>query len=104
MKLKKKTRILIVLGLFFLVLSIFNNNNRINNNAVIAEVDLGEGDNVNLTNPKSSVFWTLDFIHIDGNWSVTFYEDWCSGDGSWGNPYIIENVTIDSSGVKAGLK
>ena len=27
---------------------------------------------------------------------------WCSGDGSWGNPYIIENVTIDASSSPTG--
>ncbi len=97
MKFKKKTRILIVLGLFFVGLSIFNNNNRINNSAVVAEVDLREDDNANLTNPKGSAFWTVDYIHIDGNWSDTLKEDWCNGDGSWGNPYVIENVIIDAS-------
>jgi len=84
------------------VLSIFNNKNHINNNAVIAEVDFGEGDNANLTNPKSSAFWTMDYIHIDGNWSDTVNEDWCSGDGSWDNPYVIENVTIDASSSPTG--
>ncbi|MFX0060102.1 MAG: NosD domain-containing protein, partial [Candidatus Heimdallarchaeota archaeon] len=48
-------------------------------------------------------------IHIDGsipgNWSATTSFDWCSGDGSWSNPYIIENVTINaaSSPTRSGI-
>ncbi len=47
---------------------------------------------------RISGFWTTNFIHIDGNWTETADDNlWCSGDGSWNNPYIIENVTIDAS-------
>ena len=53
--------------------------------------------------PKMSSYWDLPFIHIDGNWSATASTyAWCSGDGSWGNPYTIENVTIDASGSPTG--
>jgi parallel beta-helix repeat protein len=45
---------------------------------------------------KASGFWDLPYIHVDNNWSQTAsIYNWCSGSGSWSDPYIIENVTID---------
>jgi len=41
----------------------------------------------------------LDEITISGNaeWEAAALNDWCSGNGSWGNPYLIEDVifTVD---------
>ncbi|KKN38408.1 hypothetical protein LCGC14_0753850 [marine sediment metagenome] len=52
----------------------------------------------NLNPPKISGYWVTNFIHIDGNWSQAVGNySWVNGDGSWSNPYIIENVTIDAS-------
>ena len=47
---------------------------------------------------KASNFWVLPYtIHVDGNWSATESTyDWCTGSGTWGDPYLIENVTIDA--------
>ncbi len=61
----------------------------------------------NVVNLKVSGGYTESFIHIDGsipnNWSWTVgNESWCYGDGSWGNPYVIENVTIDVSSSPTG--
>ena len=55
--------------------------------------------------PKSSGHWILPYtIHVDNNWSATeSYYDWCSGSGTIGIPYIIENVTIDCEGVRSGI-
>ena len=52
---------------------------------------------------KSSKFWNLtgSLILIDDsiwnkNWAYTaWHYDWCSGSGSWTDPYVIENVTIN---------
>ena len=47
-------------------------------------------------NIKIANFWSLPFIHVDNNWSLTEQTyDWITGNGSWGNPYVIENVTIN---------
>ncbi|MFX1499886.1 MAG: NosD domain-containing protein [Promethearchaeota archaeon] len=63
------------------------------NNNIVSEF-LNE---VKFIQPKSSGYWTKNFIHVDGNWSYTAGNySWCSGDGSWGNPYTIENVTINA--------
>ncbi|MFX1476876.1 MAG: nitrous oxide reductase family maturation protein NosD [Promethearchaeota archaeon] len=53
--------------------------------------------------PRLSGYWDLTgnpiFINdTDSNfsWSKTAIDnDWCSGSGTWNNPYVIENVTID---------
>ena len=47
----------------------------------------------------------LEYIFLsisDGNWSTAAGYEWCSGDGSWGNPYVIENVTIDADNSPTG--
>lgn len=51
-------------------------------------------------NLKNSGYWNPPFIHIDNNWSDSAAAlPWVQGgDGSSGNPYIIENVTIDAGG------
>lgn len=71
---------------------IFNNNKGIEENTV---------DKL-----KQAGFWNLTGtpIFIDDtdplyNWSITESTyDWCSGAGTFGNPYIIENVTLDGQG------
>ena len=56
-----------------------------------------------ISSPKCSGYYELPFIHIDGNWSYTVGNySWCSGDGSWQNPYIIENVVINASNSPTG--
>ena len=47
---------------------------------------------------KKSGFWILLPFTINGNeeWETTADEEnWCNGQGTWADPYIIENVTID---------
>jgi len=54
-------------------------------------------------NLKSSSSWSnFSFIYIDGNWSVAAAYEWCEGDGSWSNPYTIENITMDATGSPTG--
>jgi len=54
---------------------------------------------------KVSGHWVLPYtIHVDNNWSATESNyDWCSGGGTIGNPYIIENVTIDAQNSGSGI-
>lgn len=56
--------------------------------------------NINSNDLKSANYWNLTgspiFINGSSEWNSTaFGEDWCSGNGSLNNPYIIENVIID---------
>lgn len=66
----------------------------------------GESGNIsdNLNKPiakpnklKNSGYWSPDYIHIDNNWSQAANLDWVQdGLGTWKDPFIIENVTIDA--------
>jgi len=55
----------------------------------------------NVKQPKISENWVMGRILIDEydsgyTWSKTATEnDWCNGSGTWADPYIIENVTIN---------
>ena len=61
--------------------------------------DLSHNKNNPESLPISSGHWYLNqTIEINGNseWNTTaFTYDWCSGSGTWNDPYVIENVTID---------
>jgi parallel beta-helix repeat protein len=95
MRNNSKTKIfIIILGISFTLstISIFSITDDLGNNEGIKEIR----DETNLKSLKLSGAYIESFIHIDGNWSATTSYDWCSGDGSWSNPYIIENVTIDA--------
>ena len=68
-----------------------------------------ENDNFILNPMKSytSAGYSPLYIIIDGsitnNWSDTaFNNDWCHGSGKYGDPYIIENCTIDASSSPTG--
>jgi len=93
---KSKSKILILLTLVvsFLFFNIFITNKQ--------PLEFNEKDQVQI---NQSGFWDLTgSIFIDDsdpnyNWSKTASEnDWCSGSGSWADPYVIENVTIDGQG------
>jgi len=57
------------------------------------DIENGEENYLNM-----SGYWVLPHtIHVDNNWSDTKNTyDWCSGSGTIGSPYIIENVKIDA--------
>ena len=69
----------------------------------------GNLENDNEPELKRAGYWDLTGspIHIDDNdpalnWAITAAtNEWCSGSGSWNDPYLIENVTID--GQSSGL-
>lgn len=48
--------------------------------------------------PLTSTVYYEPYIHVWNNWSATAVTyPWCSGDGSWSNPYTIENVIINAT-------
>ncbi|TFF94821.1 MAG: hypothetical protein EU544_04005, partial [Promethearchaeota archaeon] len=48
--------------------------------------------------PKCAGYWdNFTFIHIDGNWSNWEGKPWLKGDGSWKDPFILENFTINAT-------
>ncbi len=91
---KKITRIkllIIILGIIFGFSSLFNTNfNNYDNLKGNNELKL-----------KKAGYWEIGPIEIDDNdptknWTITAATyDWCNGSGTWKDPYIIEDVTID---------
>lgn len=70
-------------------------------------------DRENINHPKKSGYWVLSKIHIDDTatyesgsmtWATAAAQDWCSGQGTLVNPYIIENVTINGQATAFCIK
>ncbi|MFW9970976.1 MAG: nitrous oxide reductase family maturation protein NosD [Candidatus Odinarchaeota archaeon] len=89
--LRNSTIYLILLGLLNITLIYpqFNLNEPFNNKFEAEDNQL-----------KNSGYWVLPPINIndmgfgDYTWVQAASQPWCSGSGTWNNPYIIENVTI----------
>lgn len=96
--LNRKLILILYLGMI-LILPFFSIVN-FNSNYLINETNKENSLDKDL---KTAGYWNLTGfpIFIDDadpnyNWSKTAKNnDWCSGSGTWGDPYIIENVTID---------
>jgi len=82
------------LMLFLIIFSISIQNNMNNYNEPCQE-DL----KIRTFNLKSAGYWNnFTFIHITNlNWTIANETDWCSGSGTWDNPYLIENMIINAS-------
>lgn len=67
--------------------------------------DYGNIESDNKPELKRAGYWEIGPIEIDNenptkNWSITATTyDWCKGSGTWNDPYIIENVTIDGQNI-----
>ncbi|KKK46172.1 MAG: hypothetical protein Lokiarch_03580 [Candidatus Lokiarchaeum sp. GC14_75] len=103
MKKRKGSKILILtyfstfLFIFFLTSSMAD---VLNNSKDVSSKEIINYEN-NLKNLKNSGYWPLPNISINdlawNNWVWAATKDWCSGTGTLGDPYIIENVTIKNS-------
>ena len=93
MKIKRKY-IFTFLMLFLVIFSISAQNNFKSGNETAQENLIQKPFNL-----KTAGFWNnFTFIHItDLNWTVANENDWCSGSGTWSNPYLIENMIINAS-------
>ncbi|MFX1557691.1 MAG: hypothetical protein ACFFC9_10595, partial [Promethearchaeota archaeon] len=95
MEKKSKLLILFMVGLVFVLITVANSNTQINY----------DNSNSKLSNGQISV--TPIFIDDEDpnfNWSKIAENAWCSGLGTWDNPYIIENVIIDGYGSSYCIK
>ena len=101
---KSKIIFLITFSLIFALLPEATTNHSFiisNNNEISNDSNERIGENKNLQN---SAIWTLSFIHIGNNWSLTEQTyDWCTGEGTLDNPYIIEDVEIDAGGIGSAI-
>jgi len=100
MKFKNSLITLICFGTFLVLPILLGNNSNL--------ISVNDRDNeLESLNPKSSWYNNSENpIYIDAsatgvgahNWTWARIQSWCQkGDGSWGNPYIIENVSIDAT-------
>jgi len=98
MKSKNKVKFLLILGILLSILAVFSN--------IFPKILIKSQKQIeSITRPKlkNAGYWDLTGtpIFIDDsdpnfNWSKTATDnDWCDGTGTWNDPYIIENVTID---------
>ena len=90
---KHHIRQIFFLGVLLIIIAGSIQNSGTNNNTN----NKYEQDIIGDINPSG--FWERTWIHIDANWTDTnSIYDWCSGSGTWSDPYIIENVSIDGGG------
>lgn len=94
---KTKTMFLIILGIFFafspIITTIFNLSN--------AEFS----DGISLDNENLKILKVSGKIHVDDtnssiNWSVAKKDGICTGEGTYSDPYIIEDLVIDGRGFR----
>ncbi|KKN43994.1 hypothetical protein LCGC14_0697550 [marine sediment metagenome] len=89
----------------FLVIILFLVNFSIILNFNISRINHGNdlGDD-SIFQIRTATFWNLPNIHIDNNWSLTEQTyAWCTGNGTWSNPYVIENVSINAQNSSSGI-
>lgn len=96
-KWKKNPKILLTFGILFCLISVLI----LQNSSLIRENQKNfEKDNLDSPTLKISDYWNnINFIHINNdNWSSTDF-DWIQvRTGTWDDPHIIENVTINGGG------
>jgi len=96
MKSNPKTRklILITLGILFALLQIF-----IVNFSIITDINNKSsdyGDYSNLEKENLRISAVSGKIHIDNNWTATKSAGICTGNGTYSEPYVIEDLVIDA--------
>ena len=56
--------------------------------------------NINLSATVLSPFIIDELNQGDYTWEEASGQSWCSGSGTWSDPYIIDNLEIDASGIQ----
>ncbi len=100
-KMKSKAKsiilILIVLGIMFAFSPVITTNLSFitGNSSKRAEYS----DDINLDTENLKLSAVSGKIHIDNNWSATeSIYSWCTGSGTFSDPYVIEDLVIDGGG------
>ena len=88
---KTKTIILIILGIFFVFSPIITTNFNLKNSEFSDGISLDENLKISKISGK---------IHIDGNsgWDAFKTAGNCTGNGTYSEPYVIEDLEIDGGG------
>lgn len=100
-KMKSKPKsiilILIVLGIIFALSPIISNG--LNFNAGNSNESSNHRDDISLDTENLKLSAVSGKIHIDNNWSATESTySWCTGSGTFSDPYVIEDLVIDGGG------
>jgi len=88
--LKTKVMILLALGIVFGLSPIISNG---------LIFDTGKSDESNFDNKNLKISAVSGKIHIDNNWTAAKAAGICMGDGTYSDPYIIEDLEIDGGGL-----
>ena len=93
-KMKSKAQsiitILITMGIFLALLPAINNGFNFNAN---------NNDVTKLDKETLKISAVSGKIHVDNNWTATESSySWCTGSGTWNDPYVIEDLEIDGGG------
>jgi len=89
-----KIIIFFTLGIFFALSPILNNNLNFNR---------GNREDSNLDNKNPKISAVSAKIHIDNNWTDAKAAGICTGNGTYSEPYIIEDFVIDGGGTGNGI-
>jgi len=100
MKSNRKTIILIILGILFALSPIFANNQRFTTRD--RDITSNYRDEFDHDNLKISAI--SGKIHIDNNWTDAKDVGICTGNGTYSEPYIIEDFIIDGGGSGSCIK
>ncbi len=95
-KLKKRASIIIVLGIFFATSSIYYSNPCLN--AISKEKSTVYRDYFTLNRENLKISAVSGKIHIDNNWTAAKAAGICTGEGTYSEPYVIEDLEIDGEG------
>jgi len=92
---KIKMRDIFAFLMLFLIVFSMSTQNNMKSSIETAQEDL----EIRTFTLKQAGFWNnFTYIHITNlNWTVANETDWCSGSGTWDNPYLIENMIINAS-------
>jgi parallel beta-helix repeat protein len=95
---KPKNNTLLIIIFFFSLLALSSLNLSPKNSRQINELEM-------VPEAKSSTSWSnFTSIHITGaDWSTVENYDWVQGSGTWAEPYIIENITMNAGGSGSGI-
>jgi len=96
MKSNLKTMIIMILGFCFALSTIICIS--IDKNAGNKDKSSELIDNITFDNNNLQISKVSGKIHIDNNWTATKSAGICTGNGTYSEPYVIENLVIDGGG------
>jgi len=95
-KINSKIKILLTLGILFALLPIFSSSlSFITDNSNRSSE---YSDEIDFNNENLKISAVSGKIHIDNNWTAAKSTGICTGNGTYSEPYVIEDLEIDGGG------